>query len=120
MKEALKKIREREDELWKYPDYQVRLGLFRSWLGQADKCQRKAKLQDPYYEKLGLAWLEKCEKLLEGIPVEEVKGKVKVKGQKAMPKKQRLKWKAEHKQEIRAYRKQVMKENERKQRIGAK
>lgn len=116
MEQKLQQIKEREKELNKYEDGDKRLNLFRSWIGQADKCIRKGNLQDPYYFSLCEQWLSKCEKLLEGAPIEECKGKVKVKGQKAMPKKQRLKWKAEHKQEIRSYRKQVMKENEERQR----
>lgn len=120
MKDKLNTLRLREEELRKYPDYEKRLGLFRSWLGQADKCQRKSKLQDPYYEALGLQWLAKCEKLLEGVPVEEVKGKVRVVGKKPMSKKQRLAWKAEHKQEIRTFRRQVQRENEERQKAGLK
>lgn len=116
MKNRLKFIRLREEELRKYPDYTERLGLFRSWVGQADKCIRKSKLQDPYYLDLAKAWLAKCEKLLEGVPVEEVKGKVHVAGKKPMSKKQRIAWKTEHKQEIRSFRKQIQKENEERQR----
>lgn len=115
MEEALKKIRDRKDELKKYPDADIRLNLLLSWAGQADKCIRKSKLQDPYYLDLAEAWLAKCEKLLEGVPVEEVKGKVRVAGKKPMSKKQRIAWKTEHKQEIRSFRKQVQRENEEKQ-----
>lgn len=120
MKNKLNTLRLREEELRKYPDYEKRLGLFRSWAGQADKCIRKGYLQDNYYHELFWQWIAKCEKLLEGVPIEEVKGKVKVKGAKPMQKKQRLKWKAEHKQEICTFRKQVQRENEERQKASSK
>lgn len=108
---GLKEMCAREKELAQYPDYEKRRSLFLSWIGQADKCLRKGNLQDSYYFSLGKEWLAKCEKLLEGKPIEECKGKVKVKGAKPLPKKQRIKWKAERKQELRQYRKMLQQKN---------
>lgn len=102
------------------PDYQERVSLAKSWAGQVDKCKRKQNLQDPYYGALALAWEEKIAKILSGVPLSECKGKVKVKGQKPMTKKQRIAWKQENKAEIREFRKKVQKTNEEKQRKGDK
>lgn len=115
MEQALKELRAREAELTKYPDYEKRRSLFLSWLGQADKCIRKGFLQDEYYHALFWEWIKKAEKLVNGEPLEACKGKIRIKGKKPMQKKQRLKWKAEHKTEIRAYRKQLAIKNEEKQ-----
>lgn len=116
MEEVLKKLKARENELEQFPDYLKRRSLFLSWLGQADKCIRKGYLQDDYYHSLFWGWIGKAEKLLEGVPIEECKGKVKIKGKKPMTKKQRLKWKAENKKEIRAYRNALQAEHMAKQR----
>lgn len=114
LQKILADLRAKEEKLKKYPDYLKRRSLFLSWIGQADKCIRKGYLQDEYYHALFKEWCNKAEKLLEGLPLEECKGKVKVKGQKPMMKKQRLKWKAEHKKEICAYRAKLKERNERK------
>lgn len=114
LQQILVNLRAREEELKEYPDYLKRRSLFLSWIGQADKCIRKGYLQDGYYHSLFKEWCVKAEKLLDGLPLEECKGKVKVKGQKPMAKKQRLKWKAEHKKEIRAYRAELKERNERR------
>lgn len=114
MEQFLAELKTREKELEQFSDYTKRRALFLSWTGQADKCIRKGFLQDDYYHALFLEWCKKAEKLLEGVPLEECKGKVKVKGQKPRQKKQRLKWKAEHKKEIRAYRAELKERNERK------
>lgn len=104
MEQTLKIIKAREEELKQFNDYDKRHSLFLSWLGQADRCIRKGNLQDPYYHALFKEWIKKVEMLLDGRPLEECKGKVKVKGKKPMKKKQKLKWKVEHKKEIQAYR----------------
>lgn len=115
MERTLKELRAREDELKKFDDYLQRRSLFLSWTGQADKCIRKGNLQDPYYHALFLEWIKKAEMLLDGKPLKDCKGKVKVKGKKPMVKKQRLKWKAEHKKEIREYRNNLQAEHIAKQ-----
>lgn len=118
MEQKLKEMKAREAELEQYPDHMERKNLFRSWIGQADKCLRKGYLQDDYYHALMLAWLDKCEMLLEGKPLEECKGKIKIKGQKPRSKKQRIAWKAERKEEIRAYRREVQRRNNERQKRG--
>lgn len=120
LEQRLAELRERENELKQFSDYLQRRSLFLSWLGQTDKCIRKSCLQDPYYAALGEEWLNKAKGLLDGLPLEECKGKVKVKGAKPMVKKQRLKWKAEHKPEIRAYRNDLQRRNEERQRQNGK
>lgn len=120
LEKALAEMREKVDELKQFDDYNQRRSLFLSWVGQADKCLRKGFLQDRYYHALFWEWLGKAQKLLDGLPLEECKGKVKVKGQKPMVKKQRVKWKAEHKAEIRAYRNEVQRKNEERQRQNGK
>lgn len=115
MEQTLSKVKAREKELEKFSDYSERRNLFLSWIGQADKCIRKGNLQDPYYFALCEQWLIKCEKLLEGKPLAECKGKVKVKGAAPMTKKQRIKWKAGRKSELRAYRKELQQKNYEKQ-----
>lgn len=116
MEQTLNEFKSREKELEKFSDYTQRRSLFLSWLGQADKCLRKGYLQDEYYHALFWEWIKKAEKLLDGVPLEECKGKVIVKGKKPMEKKQRIKWKAEHKKEIRQYRQKLKEENEYKMR----
>lgn len=111
MEKKLKEIREREEELKKYLDYDKRIGLFKSWIGQADKCIRKGNLQDPYYFSLCNEWLKKCESLLDGNLIEKAKGKVKVKGESPMSKKQRIAWKQDKKKELRKYRKKLQDKN---------
>lgn len=106
------------DKIRNLPDFQERVNLCKSWVGQAEKCQRKGHLQDEYYFALGQAWMEKVNKLLEGYPLEECKGKIKVKGAKPMSKKQRVAWKKENKSTIKAYRKKVQADNERRQKEG--
>lgn len=111
MEQKYKEIKAREEELKKYSDCDKRISLFKSWLGQADKCIRKGNLQDPYYHDLCFEWLKKCELLLDGEPIEKAKGKVKVKNAKPMNKKQRIAWKQDKKKELREYRKKLQKEN---------
>lgn len=120
MEKALIDMKARVGELEKFDDGVKRRSLFLSWLGQADKCIRKGFLQDFYYHSLFWEWMKKAEMLLDGVPVEQCKGKVKVKGQKPMVKKQRLKWKAEHKSEIRAYRNDLQARHMANQKKGKK
>lgn len=115
MEQKYKEIKAREEELQKCADCDKRVSLFKSWLGQADKCIRKGNLQDPYYFSLCDLWLNKCELLLDGEPIEKAKGKVKVKGAKPMSKKQRIAWKQDKKKELREYRQELQKKNYEKQ-----
>lgn len=78
------------------PDYDKRVQLIKSWRGQVNKCKRKT-VKDPYYGELALEWQKKVDRALAGEPLNEVQGKVKVKGKKPMTKKQRVKYKKEQK-----------------------
>lgn len=78
------------------PDYEKRINLIKSWQGQVNKCLRK-EVKDPYFGLLAKEWQKKIDGCLEGKPLEEVQGKVKVKGHKPFTKKQRVKYKKEQK-----------------------
>lgn len=111
MEQTLMRLKAREPELEKFPDYSKRKSLFLSWLGQANKCIRKGYLQDRYYHALFWKWVKKAEMLLNGFPLDECKGKVKVKGKHPISKKQRVAWKKERKSEIREYKNEIITKN---------
>lgn len=79
------------------PDYNKRINLIKSWEGQIKRCFKK-EAKDPYYGLLAAEWQKKIDKCLEGLPLNEVQGKVKVKGKKPFTKKQRVAYKKEQKQ----------------------
>lgn len=78
MEQILNNFKVRESELEKFDDYTKRRSLFLSWIGQADKCIRKGK-KDSYYNDLFFEWTRKIENLLDGKPLEECKGRIKIK-----------------------------------------
>lgn len=78
------------------PDYNKRVNLIKSWAGQINRCLKKNS-KDPYFGQLALEWQKKIDKCLNGDPLGECQGKVKVNGKKPFTKKQRLAYKAEQK-----------------------
>lgn len=78
------------------PDFAKRVALVKSWAGQINRCLKKD-AKDPYFGELAVEWQRKIDKCLNGDPLSECQGKVKVKGRKPFTKKQRLAYKAEQK-----------------------
>lgn len=79
-----------------WPDYEKRLALVKSWLGQLNFVRAKAivraqrrldtnrrtkrdqNLAIEHWENLGNAWEEKIDRCLRGDPLDEIMGKLKV------------------------------------------